>query len=233
MTSQCSQILPQPGFCLQSCASFYRIERDITELEKTVISLKVHKSIYRRMFLRLEIDFKPVCCEGYYGTGIGERMRLKNVLLVVEDIEQSKRFYHDLFGLRTLADFGGNVVLTEGLALQDRSVWERLVQKETVYGDGDMELYFEENHLDAFLEKLNAYPEPVRYFQKPVEHAWGQRVVRLYDPDGHVIEVGEAMDFVARRFYEAGMSLEEVSEKTQLPLAQVTGICQGEPDTKE
>lgn len=154
-------------------------------------------------------------------------MRLKNVLIVVEDIERSKRFYHDLFGLRILADFDGNVVLTEGLALQDRRIWERLVQKETVYGDGDMELYFEENHLDEFLKKLEAYPEPIHYFQSPLEHTWGQRVVRIYDPDGHVIEVGEAMDFVARRFYKAGMSLEEVSEKTQLPLEQVRGICQG------
>ena len=40
---------------------------------KTVISLKVHKSIYRRMFLRLEIDFIPVYFEEYYGTGMEEK----------------------------------------------------------------------------------------------------------------------------------------------------------------
>ena len=44
---------------------------NLTELE-TVISLKVHKSIYRRMFLRLEIDFIPVYFEGYYGTRISK-----------------------------------------------------------------------------------------------------------------------------------------------------------------
>ncbi|MCI9480520.1 MAG: hypothetical protein HFI21_16250 [Lachnospiraceae bacterium] len=37
---------------------------------KTVISFTMHKSIYRHMFLWLEIDFIPVYCEGYYGTGI-------------------------------------------------------------------------------------------------------------------------------------------------------------------
>ena len=26
-------------------------------------------------------------------------MRLRNILIVVEDIEKSKKFYHDLFGL--------------------------------------------------------------------------------------------------------------------------------------
>lgn len=153
-------------------------------------------------------------------------MRLKNILIVVEDIERSKRFYRDLFGLRVLADFDGNAVLTEGLALQDRRVWEHLVQKEIICGDGDMELYFEENNLDDFLKKLESYPESVRYFQKPLEHTWGQRVVRIYDPDGHVIEIGEAMESVTRRLYQAGMSLEEVSKKTQLPLDQVRGICQ-------
>jgi catechol 2,3-dioxygenase-like lactoylglutathione lyase family enzyme len=153
-------------------------------------------------------------------------MRLKNVLIVVEDIKRSQKFYQELFGLRTIADFDGNMVLTEGLVLQERGVWEDLIQRGIVPGDGDMELYFEENDLDGFLEKLEAYPEQVRVFQKPVEHAWGQRVVRIYDPDGHVIEVGEAMDFVAKRFCEAGMSLEQIAEKTQLPLEQVRGICE-------
>ncbi|NBK92312.1 glyoxalase [bacterium 1XD21-13] len=155
-------------------------------------------------------------------------MRLKNVLIVVKDIDRSKRFYQDLFGLRTITDFGGNVILTEGLVLQDKSTWEQLIEKETIHGDGDMELYFEENQMDDFLKKLEAYPEPVRYLNKPMEHAWGQRVVRIYDPDGHMIEVGEAMDFVARRFCRAGMTLEEIAEKTQLPLDQVQGICQVE-----
>lgn len=154
-------------------------------------------------------------------------MRLKNILIVVENIERSKKFYDALFGLKVLADFDGNVVLTEGLALQDRSVWERLIQKKVVPGDSDAELYFEENNMDAFIKKLELYPDPIHYLNKPMEHDWGQRVVRIYDPDGHVIEVGEAMDFVARRFFEAGMSLEEVSVKTQLPLDQVRGICQG------
>ena len=154
-------------------------------------------------------------------------MRLKNILIVVEDIERSKRFYQDLFGLRTLTDFGGNVILMEGLVLQDRSIWERLIQKKIVCGDSDAELYFEENNMDAFIKKLESYPDPIHYLNKPMEHDWGQRVVRIYDPDDHVIEVGEAMDFVARRFFEAGMSLEEVSVKTQLPLDQVRGICQG------
>ena len=46
-------------------------------------------------------------------------MKLKNVLIVVKDIEKSKRFYKDLFGLDLVLDNGGNMILTEGLVLQD------------------------------------------------------------------------------------------------------------------
>ena len=35
-------------------------------------------------------------------------MRLRNILIVVEDIEKSKKFYHDLFGLDTILDNDGN-----------------------------------------------------------------------------------------------------------------------------
>ena len=51
-------------------------------------------------------------------------MRLKNVLLVVRDIEKSKAFYHDLFGMNVVTDFGKNVILTEGLVLEERTLWE-------------------------------------------------------------------------------------------------------------
>lgn len=152
-------------------------------------------------------------------------MKLKNILLVVNDIERSKRFYHELFGLDVILDLDGNVILTEGLTLQEACVWERLIGKPFIWGDSDAELYFEENDMDSFLEKLAAYPEEVRFLHSLKEHDWGQRVVRLYDPDGHLIEVGESMEYVARRLYKSGLSLEETAGKTQYPLEYVKEIC--------
>lgn len=55
-------------------------------------------------------------------------MKLKNILIVVKDIEKSKKFYHELFGLETIRDFDGNVILTEGLVLQAESVWKVLYE---------------------------------------------------------------------------------------------------------
>ena len=51
-------------------------------------------------------------------------MKLKNVLIAVEDMERAKRFYRELFGLYVILDQGGNVILTEGLVLQDAGIWK-------------------------------------------------------------------------------------------------------------
>ena len=42
-------------------------------------------------------------------------MKLKNVMIVVKDIERSKQFYKKLFGLDVVLEQEGNVILTEGL----------------------------------------------------------------------------------------------------------------------
>ena len=58
-------------------------------------------------------------------------MRLKNILIVVKDIEQSKKFYHDLFGLDTVLDSDGNMILTEGLVLQDEKIWKTFLGRKS------------------------------------------------------------------------------------------------------
>lgn len=148
-------------------------------------------------------------------------MRLKNILFVVSDIEQSKAFYRELFGLEVVTDFGENVILTEGLVLQEKKLWETFLEKEVCVGGNDAELYFEENDIDAFLKKLENSRFEIEYLNKCEEHEWEQRVIRLYDLDKHVIEVGESLEYVARRFLNSGMTVEETARKTQLLEAQI------------
>ncbi len=81
-------------------------------------------------------------------------MRLRNILIVVKDIEKSKKFYHDLFGLDIILDNDGNVILTEGLVLQDEKVWKDVTGKEVVPENNSCELYFEERNIETFTEKL-------------------------------------------------------------------------------
>ena len=61
-----------------------------------------------------------------------------------------------------------------------------------------------------------SYPE-ISYVHPPLEHRWGQRVVRLYDPDGHIIEVGENIKTVCRRFLDSGMTVEETAQRMDVP----------------
>ena len=120
-------------------------------------------------------------------------MKLKNILIVTKDIEKARRFYHDLFGLELVLDNGGNMVLTEGLVLQDETIWKGFLGRNIISENNACELYFEEADMEGFVKKLEEiYPE-VRYVNPLMTHSWGQKVVRFYDPDGNLIEVGTPM----------------------------------------
>ena len=118
---------------------------------------------------------------------------MKNVLIVVKDIEKSRRFYHDLFGLELIVDNDGNMILTEGLVLQDEKYWIGFLGKEIISENNSCELYFEESDIEGFVKKLESYYPDVRYVNRLMTHSWGQKVIRFYDPDGNLIEVGTPM----------------------------------------
>ena len=120
-------------------------------------------------------------------------MKLKNVLIVVKDIERSRQFYHDLFGLELVVDNDGNMILSEGLVLQDEKIWKEFLKRDVVPENNSCELYFEEKDIEGFVKKLEACYPSVRYVNRLMTHSWGQKVIRFYDPDGNLIEVGTPM----------------------------------------
>lgn len=122
-------------------------------------------------------------------------MKLKNILIVVKDIEKSKQFYHDLFGLDMLLDNGGNMILTEGLVLQEEKIWRTFLKKDIIPKSNSCELYFEEQDIEAFVEKLEKMYPSIQYVNQLTTHSWGQKVIRFYDFDGNLIEVGTPMQF--------------------------------------
>ena len=147
-------------------------------------------------------------------------MKFKNPLLVVTDLERSKQFYREILGLRVIQDFGANVTLTGGICLQTLDSWQGFLGVEPNdirFGGRAAELYFEEDDFDGFLAKLESYPE-ISYVHPPLEHRWGQRVVRLYDPDRHIIEVGEAISDVCRRFRDSGLDEEGIARRMDVPV---------------
>lgn len=120
-------------------------------------------------------------------------MKLKNFLIVVKDIEKSRKFYKDLFGLETVVDYDGNMILTQGLVLQDEKIWKKFLNKDILKNSNSCELYFEEQNIEEFIEKMEKLYPSINYVNKLTVHSWGQKVIRFYDLDGNLIEVGTPM----------------------------------------
>ena len=140
-----------------------------------------------------------------------------NTMLVVTDMDKTVAFYKRVLGLEVVMDFGTNKTLTGGLALQTLETYKEFIDTDDIsFGGNNFELYFEEDDFDKFAAKLKYLD--IDYIHPIKEHSWGQRVVRFYDPDKHIIEVGENMKIVCKRFLDSGMTPEQVSKRMDVPM---------------
>ncbi len=142
-------------------------------------------------------------------------MEYKGTLLAVRDMEKAKQFYHSVLDLEVELDAGVHVVLTGGLFLQTVDTWGSFIhvsESDVLFKNNASELYFETEDMDKFLEKLTSMD--IVYAHPVMEHSWGQRAVRFYDLDHHVIEVAEAIKAVIWRFIDSGLTVKEVAERT-------------------
>lgn len=154
--------------------------------------------------------------------------RYVGVLLAVRDVETSKAFYRDVFGQTAALDLGWNVTFSGGFMIQQNFAWLTDVpEKSVVQQSHNAELYFETDDFDAFWEKISTRKD-IRLVHEPRKHEWQQRVVRIYDPDGHMIEIGEAMDVIVRRCLAEGCSIEETAEIIHHPVSFVESCVRAE-----
>jgi catechol 2,3-dioxygenase-like lactoylglutathione lyase family enzyme len=144
-------------------------------------------------------------------------MKYSGTLLSVGDIPRARRLYEGLLGCVVSMDLGVHVSYTNGIFLQQEKSWLSFIGKrrsEIAYGANDAELYFEEHEIESFYVRLRVFD--VELLHELIEHSWGQRVVRFYDYDGHIIEVGEHLGDVARRFLNGGMTREEAAKRMDI-----------------
>lgn len=154
-------------------------------------------------------------------------MKYKNTLLAVKDMKRSIAFYKEVLGLHVIMDFGANVTLTGGLCLQTLDSWSKFINtREIFFGGRECEVYFEEDDFDKFVEKIDKVKD-LKYVHRVIEHRWGQRAVRFYDPDMHIIEVGENMKSVCRRFIDSGLTAEETAKRMDVPIKYVNSALRG------
>ena len=154
-------------------------------------------------------------------------IQFQSSVIFVRDIQLSRQFYEELLGQEVEMDFGANVGYKGGFAIWQvdsafEMIYQRPAERTDRLGRDNFEIYFETEELDAIWTQMsNAGVEVVH----PVhEQPWGQRAIRVYDPDGHIVEVGEPMPLVIARFLAQGMTAEEVAKRTFMPLEVVQQI---------
>lgn len=144
-------------------------------------------------------------------------------LIVVSDIEKSRSFYERYLDQEVQFDFGENISFTSGLSIHLKSHYEKLINKPVSQNYcNNCELYFEQDNLDTLAGLLKT--ENIEFIHPVREEPWKQRVVRFYDPDKHIIEVGESVTSICKRLTCEGMTPAEISESTTFPLEFVLSI---------
>ncbi len=157
-------------------------------------------------------------------------VKFQGSVLFVKDIAASRQFYERLLGQTVDTDFGANVGYKGGLAIWAISSVNEVVFEtdplpaDAKLGQRNIELYFESEDLPdvvrAFEAAKVAFVHPLR------EQPWGQRTIRVYDPDGHIVEIGEPMGASVKRLLDEGASVESVVQRTMMPLAFVQYVAE-------
>lgn len=150
-------------------------------------------------------------------------MNFHSIVIFVKDIEVSKAFYTKTLGFSIIHDFGNNIILNQGLSIwqvmQDHPIGEQL----DPHKDGNrFELYFEHDDMDTLNEQLTK--AGITFFQPLNEEAWGQRTLRFFDPDHHLIEVGEPLEIFVKNLAIRGLTNVQIHKKTGIPQNTVNKI---------
>lgn len=153
-------------------------------------------------------------------------MKINNcqTVLFVKDIEVSKDFYINTLGLQVDQDFGTNVGFKNGPAIwelrKDHLITENLGFESLLNKScSRFELYFETEDITEIFSMLKN--KNVNFLHEIHEEIWGQQTIRFFDPDNHLIEIGESMATFIGKFHRQGMTPEQISEKTFVPVEKV------------
>ncbi len=158
-------------------------------------------------------------------------MNIKNssIALFVKDIENSKTFYHGLLGLEIEFDFGKNIIFKGGIAIWEINpthIISSTLGENSLNGKSNrFELYFETENLEKVF--LTLKEANIHFLHEIHEESWGQRTIRFFDPDNHLIEIGESLLCFIKRMLDSGMTKEQVSAKTGVALADFEKILNG------
>lgn len=141
-------------------------------------------------------------------------------LVIVEDIQVARKFYEEILRQKVEMDFGENITFEGGFSLHQKEHFKSLIDhKPIIRKTNNFELYFEHDAIEAFAEKLKV--NDIELVHELRKQPWQQRVIRFYDYDHNMIEVGESMEYVAYRLFKEGNTIKKISEITYMPEALI------------
>ncbi len=136
-------------------------------------------------------------------------------LIVVEDIEKARHLYEAVLKQQVVEDYGQNIVFAGSFAIHKKEHFRGLIDnKPVIAGSNNFELYFEEDDLPAAEAALKACG--LEFVHEVREQPWRQQVLRCYDYDKNIIEIGEKMEHTAYRLSLENLSIEEIARTTYL-----------------
>jgi lactoylglutathione lyase len=119
------------------------------------------------------------------------------VTLFVEDLERSKRFYQDVFGLQVVFEDENSAVFkfgNTGINLLDiREAHELIAPAPVAPRDAGSRVQFtiQVDDVDAMCEDLAHHG--VTLLNGPMNRVWGVRTAAFTDPGGHIWEIAQAL----------------------------------------
>jgi catechol 2,3-dioxygenase-like lactoylglutathione lyase family enzyme len=156
-------------------------------------------------------------------------------IVVVDEIASSRYFYEHLLGQKVKDDFGVNVSFEGNFAIHLKSHFQSLLgdamQYPVIKKTHNADLCFETDEIETICQGLEQ--EAVEFIHPIQEQPWGQRVMRLYDPDWHIVEIGETMDAVVLRYHDLGWSRDRIQAKTAMSREFVEQVIRNHRETDE
>ncbi len=154
------------------------------------------------------------------------KLTLSSTVIVTQKFDMMKSFYQDVLFQEIDMDFGNCLTFTSGLSLwqlkEDYPIAKKLGRTYSDLGNNNLEICFETDEFDAISDALKQ--NNIKYLHEKEEESWGQQTIRFFDPENNLIEIGESISCFVLRFYNGGMTTEEVATRTSVPINVVEEI---------
>jgi predicted enzyme related to lactoylglutathione lyase len=146
-------------------------------------------------------------------------------VIFVKDIQVSKKFYSEILNQEIEFDFGTNIIFKSKLSLWQVKAGHEISAITGSSSEGNtFELYFETEDIEESAERIISTGAKLLHDLKT--ESWGQRTIRFFDPDNHLVEIGETLRTFIMRIYKETGSVAETASKTGVDLETIKTVIQ-------